>query len=177
MQTALDPYPAQLSDGAIAALLPVLPPLDACATPIHAAEAAGLHLRFSDAAMNMRHSAAAMREIWQQWQLLPVCPAAVACQEATAVAACVKSIATAEARRDEARISLMFEKHKGNSAGLSKDDLMEALKEVDAPILAASQGSSPESIFKIADVFAKGVVDLHQFDPTPPLLPFISFVH
>ena len=138
MQSTPAPYPAQLSDDAIAALLPVLPPVDACPNLIHAAEAARLHRRFSDAAMNMRHAAVAIREIWQQWQLLPFSSAAVACQDADAFARCAASIAKAEARRDDARISLLFDKHKGISDGLSKDGLLEALQEVNAPILATS---------------------------------------
>lgn len=163
MQAVLSPYPGQLSDDAIAAFLPKLPPLLPCATPIHSAEAARLHQMFTDAADDMQRAALTLRNIWQEWQSLPVCPAALACRHA--LEHCADSMVRAEARMDDACILDVFERHKGGSAGLSKDTLMSALKEVEAPILATDAGSSAESVFRIADVFAKGEVDIHKFAP------------
>jgi hypothetical protein len=55
--------------------------------------------------------------------------------------------------------------------GLSAKALMVALKEVDAPVLLSSEGSSPEQIFRRADANLSGWVELAELDP--PFLPFI----
>jgi Ca2+-binding EF-hand superfamily protein len=55
---------------------------------------------------------------------------------------------------------------------LSAEALMNALKEVDAPVLLSSEGSSPEQIFRRADANLSGSVDLAEFEP----LPFMSHV-
>lgn len=162
MQFAHSSYPAQLSDDAIAALLPILPPLDSGAMTTHAAEAAGLQLMFADAAKDMQRAAVAMRDVWCRWQLLPV-----GTVSQPAIHECQKSIVQAETRREEALLNAVYEKHKGaGAAGLSKQELMDALKEVSAPVLSTVVGSSTESLFRNADVFSKGVVDFQEYGPS-----------
>ena len=46
--------------------------------------------------------------------------------------------------------------------GLSAQALVDALKEVDAPVLLSSEGCSPEQIFRRADVNTSGSVDLAE---------------
>jgi hypothetical protein len=58
--------------------------------------------------------------------------------------------------------------------GLTAMALMDALKEVDAPVLSVSEGRSPESIFRRADVNLSGSVDLAELDLPPPPLPLSS---
>lgn len=170
MQSAHSSYPAQLSDDAIAALLPILPPLDSGAMTTHAAEAASLQLMFADAAKDMQCAAVVVRDVWCRWQLLSVGTVSQPVIDATvidATAECQKSIAQAETRREEALLNAVYEKHKGaGAAGLSKHELMDALKEVGAPVLSTVVGSSSESLFQNADVFSKGVVDLQEYGPS-----------
>ena len=59
--------------------------------------------------------------------------------------------------------------------GLSAHALVDALKEVDAPVLLSSEGCSPEQIFRRADANASGSVDLAESDP--PLVPVICRCH
>jgi len=49
--------------------------------------------------------------------------------------------------------------------GLSAQELVAALEEVDAPVLLSSEGSSPEQIFRRADVNMSGSVDFAELDP------------
>jgi hypothetical protein len=56
--------------------------------------------------------------------------------------------------------------------GLTADALVDALKEIDAPVLSASEGCSPESIFRRADANLSGSVDLAESDPPCPALFF-----
>ena len=165
MCSAHSSYPAQLSDDAIAALCPILPPLDSGAMTTHAAEAAGLQLMFADAAKDMQRAAVAMRDVWCRWQLLPVGTATQPVMDATAE--CQKSIVQSETRREEALLKAVYEKHKGaGAAGLSKHELIDALKDVGAPVLSTVVGSSAESLFRNADVFSKGVVDFQEYAPS-----------
>jgi hypothetical protein len=162
MQSAHSSYPSQLSDDAIAALLPILPPLDSGAMTTHAAEAAGLQLMFANAAKDMQRAAVAMRDVWCRWQLLPV-----GTVSQPSIHECQKSIVQAETRREEALLNVVYEKHKGTgAAGLSKQELMDALEEVSAPVLSTVVGSSTESLFRNADVFSKGVVDFQEYGPS-----------
>ena len=46
--------------------------------------------------------------------------------------------------------------------GLSAQALVDALKEVDAPVLLSSEGCSPEQIFRLADANTSGSVDLNE---------------
>ena len=162
MPTAHSHFPAQLSDDAIAALFPILPPLNSCASPAHVAEAACLQVMFADASKDMLRAAVAMRDAWCRWQQLPVC----SLNDATAE--CQKSIVNAETRREEVLLRAVYEKHKGaGAAGLSKHELAEALKEVRAPVLSTAAGASAESLFRTADVFSKGVVDFQECAPSP----------
>ena len=168
MPTAHSHFPAQLSDDAIAALFPILPPLNSCASPAHVAEAACLQVMFADASKDMLRAAVAMRDAWCRWQQLPVCSLV------DATAECQKSIVNAETRREEVLLRAVYEKHKGaGAAGLSKHELAEALKELLAPVLSTAAGASAESLFRTADVFSKGVVDfqecaLSSLTPTQP---------
>ena len=165
MHSAHSSYPAQLSDDAIAALCPILPPLDSGAMTTHAAEAAGLQLMFADAAKDMQRAAVVMRDVWCRWQLLPVGTATQPVIDATAE--CQKSIVQSETRREEALLKAVYEKHKGaGAAGLSKHELIDALKDVGAPVLSTVVGSSAESLFRNADVFSKGVVDFQEYAPS-----------
>ena len=54
--------------------------------------------------------------------------------------------------------------------GLSAQELVAALKEVDAPVLLSTEGCSPEQIFRRADANTSGSVDLAESDP--PLVHF-----
>lgn len=169
-------YPAQLSDDAIAALLPVLPPLDSSATSAHTAAAARLQQLFTIAADDMKRAAVTMRNIWQQWQLLPVCSAMDTYQQT--LVDCTKSITQAEARRDNAIVADVFEKFKSGTTGLSHDELTRALRELSAPVLATDPASSAESMFRLADVLAKDAVDLNECDPIelPPRPQLVTAV-
>ena len=55
--------------------------------------------------------------------------------------------------------------------GLTAEALMDALKEVDAPVLSSSEGRSPEQIFRRADANLSGSVDFAELDPPSPPLP------
>ena len=46
--------------------------------------------------------------------------------------------------------------------GLTSEALMDALKEVDAPVLSCSEGHSPEQIFRRADANLSGYIDLAE---------------
>jgi hypothetical protein len=154
--------PAQLSDEAIAALSPSLPPLDSSATSTHAAEAACLQFMLADAAKDMQRAAVAMRNIWCRWHLLPVCPVMHQTAE------CQKSIFKAETRQEEVLLNAVYEKYKGAGAvGLSQNELLDALKDVCAPVLSTATGSSAESLFRTADIFSKGAVDFQEYTPSP----------
>jgi len=48
--------------------------------------------------------------------------------------------------------------------GLSAQELVEALKEVDAPVLLSSEGCSPEQIFRRADADMSGWVNFSELD-------------
>jgi len=48
--------------------------------------------------------------------------------------------------------------------GLTAEALMDALKEVDAPVLSSSEGRSPEQIFRRADANLSGSVDLSELE-------------
>ncbi len=56
--------------------------------------------------------------------------------------------------------------------GLSAEALLDALKEVDAPVLLSTEGCSPEQIFRRADANASGSVDLAESDPPLVLVIF-----
>ena len=49
--------------------------------------------------------------------------------------------------------------------GLSAQELVHALKEVDAPVLLSSEGCSPEQIFRRADADMSGWVNFAELDP------------
>jgi hypothetical protein len=55
--------------------------------------------------------------------------------------------------------------------GLTAEALMDALKEVDAPVLSSSEGRSPEQIFRRADSNLSGSVDFAESDPPSSPLP------
>ena len=86
-------------------------------------------------------------------------------------AAKISSDAGAETDTSAARdVFLRFVK------GLSAQELVAALKEVDAPVLLSSEGSSPEQIFRRADVNMNGSVDFAELDPPPPMFPSLFAV-
>ena len=55
--------------------------------------------------------------------------------------------------------------------GLTAEALMDALKEVDAPVLSSSEGRSPEQIFRRADSNLSGSVGFAELDPPSCPLP------
>jgi hypothetical protein len=58
--------------------------------------------------------------------------------------------------------------------GLTAEALMDALKEVDAPVMSCNEGRSPEQMFRRADANLRGFVDFAELDPAsppPPSLP------
>ncbi len=59
--------------------------------------------------------------------------------------------------------------------GLSAQELVAALKEVDAPVLLSTEGCSPEQIFRRADANTSGSVDFAESDPR--LVPVIFRCH
>jgi hypothetical protein len=59
--------------------------------------------------------------------------------------------------------------------GLSAEAFLDALKEVDAPVLLSSEGCSPEQLFRRADANTRGSVDFAESDP--PLVPVIFRCH
>jgi hypothetical protein len=64
-----------------------------------------------------------------------------------------------------------------NVKGLTASALMDALKEVDAPVLLSGEGCSPEQIFRRADTDINGLVDLPELDPPPPPFPHCLIDH
>ena len=60
--------------------------------------------------------------------------------------------------------------------GLSAEALVDALKEVGAPILLSSEGCTPEQIFRRADVNMSGSVDFAESD-SPSLVLDIFRCH
>jgi hypothetical protein len=84
-------------------------------------------------------------------------------------AAKISSNAGAETDTSAARdVFLRFVK------GLSAQELVAALKEVDAPVLLSSEGSSPEQIYRRADINMSGSVDFAELDPSPMFLSFFA---
>ena len=58
---------------------------------------------------------------------------------------------------------------------LSAPALLDALKDVDAPVLLSSEGCSLEQIFRRADADISGSVDLAELIPPPPSLVLVIF--
>jgi hypothetical protein len=84
-------------------------------------------------------------------------------------AAKISSNAGAETHTSAARdVFLRFVK------GLSAQELVAALEEVDAPVLLSSEGSSPEQIFRRADINMNGWVDFAELDPPPKFPSFFA---
>ena len=74
-----------------------------------------------------------------------------------------KPMALSAARRDESHMKAVFERLKDAEGGLSKTSLMAALREVDAPVLATSEGNSEDDLFRRADSNSSGSVDLNEY--------------
>jgi hypothetical protein len=72
-------------------------------------------------------------------------------------------MALSAARRDESHMKAVFERLKDAEGGLSKTFLMAALREVDAPVLATSEGNSEDDLFRRADSNSSGSVDLNEY--------------
>ncbi len=75
----------------------------------------------------------------------------------------LKPMSLSAARRDESHMKAVFERHKDAEGGLSKTALMAALREVDAPVLATSEGHSEDDLFRRADSNLSGAVDLNEY--------------
>jgi hypothetical protein len=82
-------------------------------------------------------------------------------------AAC-KSPSDADAETSPARDAFL---RLADVNGLTAESLMDALKEVDAPVLSSSEVRYPEQIFRQADANLSGSVDFAESDPPSPPLP------
>ena len=69
-----------------------------------------------------------------------------------------ESIARSHMRRDQSHMRAVFERHQDVHNGMSKDALIFALKEVDAPVVI----KECDAVFRLADTNMDGYVDFDE---------------
>ena len=69
-----------------------------------------------------------------------------------------ESIALSAMRRDQEHMRAVFDRHRDVEHGMSRDALIAALREVDAPVIS----KEPDAVLRLADTNMNGLVEFDE---------------